>query len=377
MIPSTSQTTLARVGAAAAVLLVILAAGGQARAQSADPDGCDRKASWIYREVAPSVVQVLAYGIDPFQVAERVRAGSGSGMALGHDLVLTNFHVVAGKTEIGVTANGVILQAEIIGGDPVLDIAVLDAPGISAYTRPIELAPEDALEVGQPVYVVGYPLGIGKSIAAGIVSGLGRVIPLNTSSWLSPYIQTDAAVSVGNSGGPLVDGCGRMIGMVSLKSLHPQAENLGYAIPVATLNELLPELIETGKVARPWHGLYGQILSPLIQSMLGQPQLSGFLVETVEPGSAADKAGIRGGAVPVLWGMQQMVLGGDIITEVNGVSIRTLEDATAAVRALKIGETVDVTLLRGGREVKVSAQIEERPVLDRDLTQYLQRRPQR
>jgi putative serine protease PepD len=338
--------------------------------EAASDMACQQPAAQVYRDVAPSVVQVMAYGIDPFQVIERVHAGLGSGVALGGSHVMTNFHVVADATAIGVTSNGIIMDAEVIGTDPVLDIAVLNVPGINGQTKPIEFSPSDELVVGQPVYVVGYPLGIGKSITSGIISGLGRIIPLNTSSWLSPFIQTDAAVSGGNSGGPLVDGCGRMVGMITLRSLSPQAENMGYAIPMETLRDLLPKLIQTGKVARPWHGLYGQMLTPLIQSMMGMPFLTGFLVETVEPGSAADKAGIRGGTLPVTWGMQEMVLGGDIITEVNGVHLRTIEDATSAVRALEIGQTANITYLREGREIKTSILIAERPALERDLDHY-------
>jgi len=363
-------TTLVAAGSLAFLALSPPVVAQDTTSETATQAVCDQPATRIYREVAPAVVQVMAYGIDPFQVTERVRAGLGSGVALGDGLVLTNFHVVAGATAIGVTSDGIILDAEIVGSDAVLDIAVLKVPGISGQTRLIEFAPSDELVMGQPVYVVGYPLGIGKSIASGIISGLGRIIPLNTSSWLSPYIQTDAAVSGGNSGGPLVDGCGRMIGMVTLRSQSPQAENMGYAVPVETLRSLLPELIETGKAARPWHGLYGQILTPLIQTMMGTPNLSGFLVETVEPGSAADKAGIRGGSLPITWGMQEIVLGGDIITEVNGAPLRTIEDATSAVRALEIGQTVNITLLRDGREIKTSALIEERPILERDLDRY-------
>ena len=362
-------------GGAVAVLLAFLAVSPPVVAQDTTSEAatqaiCDQPATRIYSEVAPAVVQVMAYGINPFQVIERVRAGRGSGVAFGDSLVLTNFHVVAGATAIGVTGDGIILDAEIVGSDQVLDIAVLEVPGISRQTEPIKFAPSDELVMGQSVYVVGYPLGIGKSITSGIISGLGRVIPLNTSSWLSPYIQTDAAVSSGNSGGPLVDSCGRMIGMVTLRSQSPQAENMGYAIPVETLRGLLPELIETGKVARAWHGLYGQIITPLIQAMLGTTVQTGFLVETVEPGSAADKAGIRGGSLPITWGMQEIVLGGDIITEVNGAPLRTIEDATSAVRALEIGQMVNITLLRDGREIKTSALIEERPILERDLDRY-------
>jgi putative serine protease PepD len=216
-------------------------------------------------------------------------------------------------------------------------------------------------------------------MSTGIVSGVGREIPLNTSSWLSPFIQIDAPVSSGNSGGPLVDDCGNLIGLVTLRSPNPQAENIGFAIPVATLRRELPELIQTGKVARPWHGLYGQMVTPVILHLLGAPPTAasftrGFLVETVEPGSAADKAGIRGGTFPVLWGMEEMILGGDIIIQVNGKKIQSLQDARVEVRELVIGQTVRVSLLRDGEVIEVSAVIEERPILERDLEAYRQRR---
>ncbi len=123
-------------------------------------------------------------------------------------------------------------------------------------------------------------------------------------------------------------------------------------------------------MARPWHGLYGQMLTPLIAAMMGVPLKRGFLVETVEPGSAADRAGIRGGTLPVQWGMQEIILGGDIITSVNGMRLQTLDDATSAVRALEIGQTVEITLVRQGQEMKVSAKISERPILERDLELY-------
>jgi S1-C subfamily serine protease len=336
---------------------------------------CGKTPVEIYREVAPSVVQIFTFGINPYKMIGRVESKTGSGVFLGDDLVATNFHVVLDATAIAVGTDGTILEAELVGRDPVFDIAILRAEGLSAHIKPIALAPSDELDIGQPVHVIGYPLGIGKSITTGIVSGLGRVIPLNTSSWLSPFIQTDAPVSGGNSGGALVDDCGYLIGLVSLRSVSPEAENIGFAIPVETLRRELPELIRTGKVARPWHGLYGQMVTPVILQLLGAPPMAalvtrGFLVETVEPGSAADLAGIRGGTLPVQWGMQEMILGGDIIVQVNGTEIQSLEDAGVVVQELAIGKTVTVKLLRDGEEITVSAVIEERPVLDRDLEVY-------
>ena len=336
---------------------------------------CAKTPAEVFRQVAPSVVQVFSFGINPYRVIGRVDSKTGSGIFLGDDLIVTNFHVVLDATALAVGIEGIVFDAELVGRDPVFDIAVLRAPGLSAYTDPLPFAPGDEVVIGQPAHVIGYPLGIGKSISTGIVSGVGRVLPLNTSSWLSPFIQTDAPVSGGNSGGALVDDCGYLIGLVTLRSGSPEAENVGFAIPVATLRRELRELIETGKVVRPWHGLYGQMVTPVILRLLGAPPMAalftrGFLVETVEPGSAADKAGIRGGTLPVMWGMQEMILGGDIITQVNGTKVESLEDARIVVQELAIGETVTVKLLRDGNEIEVSAVIEERPILDRDLEAY-------
>lgn len=359
----------------AALMLAAPVAAQQVPVIGDESASCGKTPVEIYREVAPSVVQIFTFGINPYKMIGRVESKTGSGVFLGDDLVATNFHVVLDATAIAVGTDGTILEAELVGRDPVFDIAILRAEGLSAHIKPIALAPSDELDIGQPVHVIGYPLGIGKSITTGIVSGLGRVIPLNTSSWLSPFIQTDAPVSGGNSGGALVDDCGYLIGLVSLRSVSPEAENIGFAIPVETLRRELPELIRTGKVARPWHGLYGQMVTPVILQLLGAPPMAalvtrGFLVETVEPGSAADLAGIRGGTLPVQWGMQEMILGGDIIVQVNGTEIQSLEDAGVVVQELAIGKTVTVKLLRDGEEITVSAVIEERPVLDRDLEVY-------
>ncbi len=352
--------------------LLALAAPAEAQKAPETPQSCGLGPAEVFRRAEAGVVQIMSFGLNPYQIVNRVEAKSGSGVFLGDDLVATNFHVVMDASAIAVMAGETVLEAELVGRDPTLDIAVLRAPGLFEVASPVELAPQDGLMVGQPAHVIGFPLGVGKSLSTGIVSGLERKLPLNTSSWLSPFIQTDAAVSAGNSGGLLADDCARMIGIVTLRSPSPEAENIGYAIPAETLRHELPELIETGKVARPWHGLYGQMVNPVILQLLGAPPEAiffarGFLVETVEPGSAADKAGIRGGTLPVLWGMREMILGGDIILQVNGHPILSLEDARTIVRGLEIGQTVTVTLLREGESIEVTAMMEERPTLERDL----------
>lgn len=337
---------------------------------------CEKEAVDIYSGLEDKVVEVFAIGINPFRVSGRVKLGSGTGFLISDGYIVTNFHVIAGAQDIAVFAEDAPIYFDIVGVDPSLDIAVLrpwapigDKPGIPMA--------EGAVEIGQKAYAIGFPFHLGKTLSAGIVSGDSRVLPMTTSSWLSPFIQTDAAISPGNSGGPLVDSCGRLIGMVTAAISASGAENLGFAVPVSVLQPVLKEIIETGKVSRPWHGLYGQIATPPILLMLGIREedwedMTGFLVETVEPGSAADRAGLRGGTWPVMWGGQEILLGGDIITHVNGVRITSRDEALSMTLALKPGDTVNIVFLRDREKTEVSVVIEERPILFEDINIYRQ-----
>lgn len=359
-----------------AVCLAILSGlaavtGAPAQAREA---GCALTASDLYRKAGRSVVQVLALSINPYLVRDRVSPRLGTGFAIGDGLVLTNYHVVADAGDVTIFSDDDAFMADIVGIDPSLDVALL-RPWSGDALAPLTLADPAEIAIGQDVFVIGYPFGIGKSIAHGIVSGVSRVLPRTTSSWLSPYLQTDAAVSPGNSGGPLLDSCGHVVGLITSQIDAPGAENLAFAIPVEVLAPVIGELAAKGRVSRPWHGLYGQMVTPPILQILGAPPgeweaLTGFLVETVEPGSAADRAGLRGGVWPVIWGGTEILLGGDIITEVNGVRIDTLDTALGIVRGLRIGETVTLKGLRDGVEFKVSVVLEERPLLEREMELY-------
>ncbi len=358
---------------AVAAIAGFVLAGHQGQAQTpAEPlnTPCSIGAEAIFAQRGHSVVRVTSLGVDPFRVSGRVIPSTGSGIVLDPLLVLTNYHVVRSAQMIAVDNGDAFSDAWFIGGDPALDIALLEVFPPLPVNQPLEFADPDGIAVGQTVYTLGYPLGIGKSLASGIISGVDRLIPLNTISWTTRYIQTDAAVSPGNSGGALLDDCGRIVGMVTLQSGHPDAENLGYVLPAATFLELLDEIETTGKVARPWHGIYGQMMNPLIRHLMTiatEVPPEGFLVETVEPGSAADEAGLRGGVFPVLWGMQEILLGGDVITSVNGSPVETLDDALRAVGSLQIGQTVDLTVWREGTTFETTAELGERPFMERDL----------
>lgn len=356
---------------AASASVAVFSAGS---ALAADAE-CAITPAEIFEKSGTSVVEIFSISINPFLVSGRIVPRGGSGVITSDGHVVTNYHVVADANTVVVTYNGTGIEAEVVGIDPTLDVAVLRPYGLADGSKAIDFADDEDVVIGQAAYAIGYPLGLGKSISAGIVSGYGRVLPITTSSWLSPFVQTDAALSPGNSGGALVDSCGRMIGMIT-KVIDPaRGENIGFAIPVSVLRPAIAELIETGKVARPWHGLYGQFVTPPILLMLGVPydeweDYTGFLVETVEPGSAADRVGLTGGSWPVNWGGTQILLGGEIITHVNGIRIDDLKTALDVVRGLKIGDSVHIAGIRGSGRFEVRVTLRERPLLAEELELY-------
>lgn len=346
--------------------------------QAETPD-CSLSASEIYARTSPSVVQVVSVSINPFLIRDRVAPSIGTGFIVDDGYIVTNYHVVADANETIVFVQDQTYLATIVGIDPTLDVAVLDANLVETIGKPISFTKDTQLDIGQRAFAVGYPLGLGQSISAGVVSGIGRVLQQKTSSWLSPYVQTDAAISPGNSGGPLVDDCGDVIGMITSSISGFGAENIGFAIPSGILQTVTAALIEDGYVSRPWHGLYGQMTTPPVLQLLGIPpqdwgKSTGFLVETIEPGSGGERAGLIGGNLPMMWGANEILLGGDIITHVNGERVNTLKKALDAVKNIRIGETVTLTAIREGSTFETSVVIEERPIMSRELEFYRQPR---
>jgi len=338
---------------------------------------CNLGASEVFAHLSPSVVEIFSLSINPFLVSGRVVPRGGTGFIVDNGDIVTNYHVVADAHEIVVFDRDRGIPVDIIGVDPSMDLAVL-TPWWPVERPPVTFAGDRTIEIGEPVFALGYPMGVGETISQGIVSGVSRVLPMTTSSWLSPYIQTDAAISPGSSGGPLVDACGNVIGVLTAGIAADGAQNLGFAIPSAVVEPIIKELVKYGYIKRPWHGLYGQITSPAILQMLGVPQNEwdgsmGFLVETIEPGSASDRAGLLGGTWPVLWGGSEIILGGDIITMVNGVRIDSREKALRAVREVTVGSSVELTYLREGVEHRAEVVVEERPLLEGELEIYRSR----
>ncbi len=348
-------------------LLLLILSGSAALPEIAAARECEKPFSEVFEAASPSVVGVMAIAVDPFRVAGRVEPRLGSGFAWeAGDLVITNSHVVYGASVVVVqTKAGEQIPAKLAGADPILDVAVLKLQGEPSL-KPLPLAAPDSARVGANVMAIGNALGLGQTATVGIVSGLDRVLPLSTMSYLLPFIQTDAAINPGNSGGPLLNACGEVIGITT--GVLKMAQGMAFAVPVQLVKQIVPELLSQGRAIRPWHGIYGRIVDPMLAFMLHLPPVQGFLVETVEPGSPAEKIGLKGGDLPVTIGAETFLLGGDIITQVDGTPLTDMKTILSIVGAFKVGQTVRIEYLDPEKgTVTAETVLPERPVLPSDL----------
>jgi serine protease Do len=216
------------------------------------------------------------------------------------------------------------------------------------------------------VIAIGNPLGLDQTLTRGIVSAINRILPISPMSLTIPMIQTDAAINPGNSGGPLINRCGRVIGMNT--SVLAPAENIGFALPAEIIKQVLSELIRNGRVIRPWVGIRGQLIQKKdIQAIFNFDVVNGFLIETIDPGSPAEKAELRGGVLPIKVAGQELLFGGDIIVSANGKSLDNQLAYETFVTSLKVGDNVKLTVYREGKKHRVSWVLPERPVLPGDI----------
>ena len=296
----------------------------------------------IFRSVGPSVVFVTNVGVrvDRFRLnAVRIPQGTGSGFVwddAGH--IVTNFHVIRGSNEILIDfADGTELRASVVGVAPEKDLAVVRVnPKLHPLT-PIPIGTSADLQVGQKVFAIGNPFGLDQTMTSGIVSALGRQIDGVGGRVIDGVIQTDAAINPGNSGGPLLDSAGRCIGVnTQIVSSTGQYAGIGFAVPIDTVNRVVPQLIQHGKTIRPSLGIR---VGP------GRP---GVLVMEVIPGTGAERAGLRGTAVRN--GQRRL---GDVIVGLDGEKITTADDLLNALERRKPGDTVSLRVVREGRETDV------------------------
>ena len=367
--PATGTASHLGLGLLVAALVASVAILGVPHdARASEDGGCTDSIPAIYDRVSPAVVSIASVTINPYQTADRVSRVVGSGVILdARGLVLTNSHVVFGRQAITVTLDdGTAVPGSVIGADPVFDIAVLRIPPPATGTLPVAVPGSSArLRVGEEVLAIGNPLGLEQTLTRGIVSAINRLLPDTPFSLMEPMIQTDASINPGNSGGPLLNRCGEIVGITT--AIIPDAQNIGFAIPIDVVQTLLPALLEKGHVVRPWVGVQGHLVIPPLKELLRLPLTDGLLVEVVEPGSPAEQAGIRGGQLDVVLYGAALLLGGDIITHLDDTPVDTPERLTGAMRSLHVGDTLRVTLFRRGQTQEVTIILPERPLLPQDV----------
>ena len=334
---------------------------------------CDRSFTEVYEEIATSVVRIQAIKIDPFRIVNRVQRNIGAGVFIDATRVVTNAHTVWGANAVTIAADNEQRSARIVGVDPISDIAVLEiGTGIDA-AKPVRWGDSDGLEVGQDVIAIGHPVALTASATRGIISGKSRILPISPMSWLTPLIQTDAAMFPGSSGGPLVDRCGEVVGVSSL--IIQGRSGINFAIPSNIVQKIVGELIQHKRVVRPWHGIHGRIidatLRPVLETAHGISIQSGLLVETIEPGSPADKAGLVGGSVPVNINVEEYLIGGEIIMEVNGTELDSMDTVVALAKDLKVGGRLKIKFFKDGQNHSVELLLPERPILQGDVRRFL------
>jgi len=324
---------------------------------------CAEPLAAVFERISPTVVSIQAMKINKAKPQRRFETIVGSGVIIDKDgQILTNAHVVDGAASLSVTLDsGNKTPARILGLDPVLDLALLRVESAAALPA-ARLGDSSAVKVGDEVVAIGNPIGLDQTMTRGIVSGLNRLLPGISDE---PMIQTDAPINPGNSGGPLVDRCGGVVGINTL--ISEDAQSIGFAVPINAAKSILRDLREVGRVVRPWLGMQGRAVDNKLGAIVRMPVTPGYLVEVVYDGSPADRAGVRGGNLSVVVQGEEYLLGGDILTEINGTPIRSHSDYIARVKTLRVGQRVKITVVREGQSREMMLTVSERPRLPSDL----------
>ncbi|VUT27946.1 MAG: serine endoprotease [Candidatus Syntrophoarchaeum sp. GoM_oil] len=314
----------------------------------------------IFEDVKRSMVHIESSKINisgvlhPFPIN-----GTGSGFVIQFNdskYIITNEHVIAGADKLRVTFfDGTVEEAKLIGSDPMTDVALLETD-LPDYIKPLVIGDSDNILPGQIAIAIGNPYALDNTITLGIISGRDRTITTEGGYTLHGIIQTDAAINPGNSGGPLLNSAGEVIGINS--AIIPYADGIGFAIPINTAKGVSIGIITHGKVLRPWLGVTGIDLTPTMANMSGIDFDGGVLIVDVFEGDPADSAGLHGSSSHI--GAEDFELG-DIIIELGGKKIRTMDELINVILEHEIGEEVELVYLRDGKEEKTTVTLTERP----------------
>ncbi|MEZ4730896.1 MAG: trypsin-like peptidase domain-containing protein [Caldilineaceae bacterium] len=330
-------------------------------------DIAERRVIDVYERVAPSVVSITTQVLRRGFFFELPEEGAGSGFILdqaGH--ILTNYHVVEGAREIDVSINDdYVASAAVVGVDPRNDIAVLKVEAPTEILVPVELGTSENLKVGQRAIAIGNPFGqFGRTLTIGVISALDRTLEGSDGRTITGIIQTDAAINRGNSGGPLLDSNGRVIGInTAIFSPTGTSAGVGFAVPVDTVKRLLPDLLTLGRYRHPWLGVrYAYELRASLANALELPINQGLLIVQVYQGSPLAQAGIRGAQQEAVVGNQRVYVGGDVLTAIDGYPVQTLDGMETLLEDnYTVGDQVTVTFIRDGQQFELTIALAEEP----------------
>jgi len=329
--------------------------------------------AFIESQIEPQETESL----NPFGEIEPESGGgtaTGSGFVIdGEGHILTNNHVVEGASKVTVKLGDSekTYDAEVVGADPGTDIALLKVDAPDGEIHPLTLGHSSEAEVGDPVVAIGNPFGLDRTVTSGIVSALQRQIEAPNGFSISHVIQTDAAINPGNSGGPLINASGEVIGINAQIATGGGGNGnigIGFAIPIDTVRAEIEQLKTKGEVEHAFIGITGGTVTPELAKAVNLPVEEGVIVQSVVKDGPADKAGLEAGGTSATINGEEVRLGGDIITEVNGKKLKSMDELVEIIQESKPGDELHLTILRGGDEktadVTLGTQPEESPTAE-------------
>jgi S1-C subfamily serine protease len=317
----------------------------------------------IYERAAPGVVQIASTSADSIAGAA---TALGSGFVVdkaGH--IVTNYHVVEGAGQIRVSfSNRDTVEAELVGTDPSTDLAIVRVDASASALKPLPLGDSDQVRVGDPVVAIGNPFGLDRTATAGIVSALQRLITAPNQFTIDHVIQTDAPINKGNSGGPLLNMRGQVIGVntqIETGGVSTGNIGIGFAVPSNTVKDVVAQILQTGKVDHAHLGIGGQAVNGDLAESYNLPVRAGVLVEEVRSGSGASKAGLRSGETRVVVAGETYILGGDIIVALDDTKIGSIQELRDAIAAHSPGDEVELTIYREAVKTSVTVTLGRQP----------------
>jgi S1-C subfamily serine protease len=318
----------------------------------------------IYRQASPAVANILTkateydFFMDPVPVE-----GAGSGFVIDtRGYILTNFHVVGGAQSIEVVLGDQSrFPAKYIGADQRNDVALLKIDPKGKHLVALPLGDSSSLQVGQKVLAIGNPFGFQSTLTTGVVSAVGRTVQTSQTTFIDEAIQTDAAINRGNSGGPLINSHGEVIGINSaIYTPSGTTAGIGFAIPINSAKAIANDLITDGRVHRAFLGVETLPVNDYLAEALDLPVQEGLLVEMATKSGPAANAGIHGGDRIAQAGMRRIYIGGDVIVAIDGQKIVGQFDVNVILNRKRPGDTVTVTVFRGGKKMDIPVKLGER-----------------